>query len=1223
MGGGGEFREAVQADALALEEIEARRGSELLERAAGPDGGPDDLEEAGALLTSALGRMSPEHPGRLRLTMMLALQQATRYAAFEGTGEHRDAAMSYASACLAWPSADSRTADTCHLIIAWMTLTSRLTAAQRAVLRMRPELEASRRDGAAAAAMLAAVGTVDITPEDAETAVSHLRQISAVDSADEQLRGMVPMLWSQALFVLARAGRISGDIGRVTDDLWLAAGQAAPEDPDRAELLAMRAVLLSIQAEESGLAGERRSSADALRDAAVQLPVSHPARDVLLSGLGLALNRQAAAAGSADDAAAEAEWIVDTLERLPPDAPEYGQILASVATRLLSLQLSSRSAIPVDRIVAQLEVAMERLAPDDPARLLAEFMHAGAIGMRAAMEHKPDVVDTAISELMRCEAGLPAEHPFRPYAAMAIAAALADRYAMTGELRQMDRARTYLGQAFDRLETTGVAPGMSSAHGHMLYLRGLLGLIPVQYASSRHVPAEVLADLERAAELVPADDPLRPRVVADMQVARALQGIMTTQAGRGTSAVGDPERAAFGQVLATAESLSRDHPDFPGLAGEAATGLMLRAIADRDMSLIGQAISLIAEACAVPGLTFRERPRLLNLHGSALLTRYHFTRTPRDLSHATDRLEEARRAVEQETGSPYAADVLESLACAYRYRADAGRQAGAGQDDPRREARVRGDTDRAVTVGLAALREHAGDVLLQDSDENTLSVARGGTSDATEMARWFLDRDRPGPAIAALELGRAMALHAATWGAGVEEVLREAGHADLAARWASEASAGNATGELRYRIMMAIEGSAAEARLLSPPSPEEIAVALAECAADALVYLLPRGDDGAGLAVLVEPGGHVRRVPLPGLYAGAGSPAGTALRARQEADAALADPRCDRARLAAVMAAWREALGELCGWAWQAAVGPVLSAVPVREGRTDRRLVLVPGGELGLVTWHAARRPEGAGYRYACQDAVFSYAPSARQFVEVSRHRPRPWASDPVLISDSAPSLYTTAVGIAHLCTECYPAGSVFGHAHARLNPGAPAAPARPADVLAALPHPDHPGASLLHFGCHGRARVPVLSSHLNLGEGGEVAVRDILRQGRNWQAGRQQAGSGGLVVLASCLSDVAEADFDEALTLATAFISAGAAGVVAARWSVADAETALFMTIFHRYLNGTHPEPAHALRAAQLWMLDPGRTVPDGLPAVLRDPVRGGRLDEPAAWAGFAYQGR
>jgi CHAT domain-containing protein len=185
-------------------------------------------------------------------------------------------------------------------------------------------------------------------------------------------------------------------------------------------------------------------------------------------------------------------------------------------------------------------------------------------------------------------------------------------------------------------------------------------------------------------------------------------------------------------------------------------------------------------------------------------------------------------------------------------------------------------------------------------------------------------------------------------------------------------------------------------------------------------------------------------------------------------------------------------------------------------------------------------------------------------------------------------------------------------------------AAAKPADVLAALPHETFPGASLLHFGCHGRAHVPALGSRLHLGDGGEVAVRDILRQARKWQAGLSApAESGGLVVLASCLSDVTEADFDEALTLATAFLSAGAAGVVAARWSVADAQTALFVTVFHHYLNGGHPDPARALRAAQLWMLDPGRVVPDGLPPVLRDEASGPALAHPVAWAGFAYQGQ
>jgi len=1199
-------------------------GYEHLDRAVGPDGRLDDIENAGAALTGALERMPAGHPERLRITVLLALQQATHYASFQGTDKHRGAALSYATACLASPDTDGSTADTCRLIIAWMTLTSRLTRSQRAVMRIRPGLEAARHDGAAAATLLAELGTFEITPEDAEIAVSHLRQISIADLADEQLRGMVPMLWGLALLVLARAGRTTGDIARVADDLRLAASQTASQTPDHAELLTIRAALLATQAEGSGCSDERKSSADALRDAATLLPEGHPARSALLSGLGMTLNQRAAAAGSADDAAAESEWIVETLERLPPDAPDYERTLASVATRLLTLQISNRNAVPVDRVIAQLEQALERLPPDGLARPFAEFIYWGAIGMRAAKDHRPDIADSAIQQLMRCEAALPAGHVYRPFAAMGVACGLADQYIMTGELRHIERAGAYLREAFNRIEAEGMPPGTERAYGHMLHLRGLLGLMLIQYEPATRIPAETVNDLEQAVELVGTGDPMYPRIIANLEMARGLRGINTARSGSGVP-FGDSERRPFDRALVMAESMSREHPDFPGIAGGAAGSLILRGVAERDMSLIGRAISLAAEACAVPGLNFRERPRLLNVLGAAMLTRYHFTRAPRDLSNAIDRLQEARRAVEQETGSPHAGDVMESLARAYRYRADVTRLAPSDSDDQRHQARERADTDRAVDVGLLSLREHAGDVLLQDSDENALAVARRSASDAVEMARWFLDRDRPGSAIAALELGRAMVLHAATTGSGVEEVLRDTGHGDLASEWVHEVSAGNPAGDLRYRIMTAIEGSSAEARLFSPPPLAEIAAALTEREADALVYLLPRGDDGTGLGIVVEPDGQVRQLALPDLYAGVGSPAGAALRARQEADAAAADRHGDPARLAAARKNWLEALGELCDWAWPAAIGPVLDAIPARRGGgSGRRLVLVPGGELGLVAWHAARRPDGGGYRYACQDAVFSYAPSARQFADLAGRQPRLWARDPVLISDSAASLYATTTGIRYLHTEHYAAGSVFGYAHTRLAPGVPgSAAATPADVLDALPHSMYPGASLLHFGCHGRAQIPVMTSGLSLGQGGAIAVRDILRQGRKRQAGQQSADSGGLVVLASCLSDVTEADFDEALTLATAFISAGATGVVAARWTVADAYTALFMTIFHRYLNGAYPDPARALRAAQLWMLNPGRIVPDGLPTVLRDEARGSVPAEPEAWAGFAYQGR
>jgi hypothetical protein len=789
-----------------------------------------------------------------------------------------------------------------------------------------------------------------------------------------------------------------------------------------------------------------------------------------------------------------------------------------------------------------------------------------------------------------------------------------ERYAMTGELRLLEQAETYLGKAWRATEEAAAAPSaagtsawLSALRGQLIYLQSHLKLARVQHESEGPDLTATVADLEQAADLMEPADALRSRLVTEVETARVLQGLLGPSRGS-TASLGRPEREAFEKILAEVRSVGRDHHDFPALAAQAAAGLMLRGIVDGDQAAMGQAISLLAEACSVPGLTYRERPRMFNAHGSALLTRYHLTRDPRDLSHAIDRLEEARRAVEQELGSPYAATVLQSLASAYRTRGDA----------------ARGDVDRAVTLGLDALREHAGDVLLQDDDENALRAARTVTSDAGEMARWFLRRGRTGAAIEALEFGRGTVLHAATSGAGLARALEDAGHADLAAEWARNMPGGgarnpDAADDLRYRVMMAIEGSPAETRLLAPPSLDEITAALKACTVDALVYLLPRGEDGQGLAVLIDSGGSVTPLSLPGLQAGTGTPVGSFLLARRATESRS---RADADGAASAGDNWRAALGELCDWAWRAAIGPVLGAIPPRR-RGSRRIVLVPSGELGLVAWHAARQPVGRDYRYAAQEAVFSYASSARQFVEGAQRPPRPWAQAPVLISDSAASAYATEMGICHLYTAHYPTASIFGHAHARLVssgppeiPGSPAA--KSADVLAALPHGAFPGASLLHFGCHGRAQVPVLASHLDLGGGQPVAVKDILQQARK----RSGTVSGGLVVLASCLTDVAEADYDEALTLATAFLSAGAAGVVAARWKVADIHTALLMAAFHRYLNGSDQYPAQSLRSAQLWMLDPGREPPGLLPAVLRDEITGADLADPAAWAGFAYQG-
>jgi hypothetical protein len=1186
--------------------VELKLGSSLAVRAGRTGAWLADLGESSMLLTSALNRMDADDPGRREVACILASQYALRYGGLGGTEADRETAITHAAGCLAETSDPDRISDAAHVVAAWMALSRQLTAQQRLAMYSEREFEAARSDGEVAASLLAKFGLTEISGADAETAIGHLRQVRTMPD-DEAMHGLVPVLWSIAIATRMRVDGTVEDVDQVADYLDRAISLTPEGDPERGELLAMRAIVLSMRSyarsRASASGGGWHSTTDAISDAMANLPAGHPMRSAALDLLGYGLGRQADESGAADEAATGLETVVDALERMPRDDPGFARTMVSVAVQVLSVGARHRSALEQERIVGQLEDAVARLAPDDPLRPLSENLRWGAVLRNAIVRHRPDAVNEAIEELIRIADSAPAGYPHQPWLLTSVAAAFVERRAMTGEVRDLERADDYIGKALSISGQEGPFAEGTPGYGVMLYLRSQIQMVWYYYDARPDRMKLVASDLQRAAELIGADSPFYPVILSTLKSVGAVREAAAVL-DQDDIQLRDSTREAFAQVLDAAEKMPRDSIEFPAVAAQAASGLVLRGLADNDDSMLDRAITLIAEACSVPGLAVRERPRLLTLHGQSLCTRYTRNWNPRDLSNGIDRLEEARRAVEQEVGSPYAADVLQTLASAYRLRGDAGR----------------GDVDRAVTMGLAGLRENAGDVMLQDSDENALRVARRGTSDAIEMARWFLDRGRGAAAVEALELGRGMVLNAATSGSGLEEALREAGQPGLAREWALDlARHGAATPEtdtLRYRVMLALERSPAEARLLAP-SLADITSALAETGSDALVYLLPRDDNGSGLgvAVVVDAAGAVRYVRLPGLYAGARSPVKEFLRARRDE----------------TKVGWLEALDSLCDWAWRAAVGPLLHAIPADGGRKERHIVLVPGGELGLVPWHAARLP-GRRDRYACQEALISYAASARQFVDAAARRPTPWGQAPVLVSDAEGSPYLTTVGIAHLCVEYYPVASVFGSARYRLTPtlaeSAPGSAAvSPQDILAVLPHADSQGASLLHFGCHGRSSVPVLGSSIKLGGGAEIAVRDILRQARTWQAAHRDRG--GLVVLASCLSDVTDADYDEALTLATAFLTVGASGVVAARWAVAERETALFMAMFHHYLNTDHLSPVHALRAAQLWMLDPARALPDQMPAALRDEAAmvdrpgGPDLANPASWAGFAYQGR
>jgi hypothetical protein len=495
-----------------------------------------------------------------------------------------------------------------------------------------------------------------------------------------------------------------------------------------------------------------------------------------------------------------------------------------------------------------------------------------------------------------------------------------------------------------------------------------------------------------------------------------------------------------------------------------------------------------------------------------------------------------------------------------------------------------------------------------------VAATRAIGEDAVRLADWCLADGMGQAAVEALELGRALVLHAATVAADIPALLRDAGRADLALEW----SAGGrpdidaVPNDLRRRVLTALRDGAAERRLLAAPETGQLTAALRATRTDALVYLIPESDATQGRAVIVMADGRILACALPDLATSAGGAVDRFAVAYRDRRRALADG--DGGDVGAT-ARFGARLGELCDWAWTAAVGPILDVIKTdAQSAGPLRLSMAPFGILGIVPWHAARLRTAGRDRYACAEAIFTTCASGRQLID-SAARPRVpvTAASAVFVANPYGDLRWARLEIDGICSALYPGAQRLG------EPGQ--APAGPDEILACLSPAGRDGIrpGVLHFGCHARAGQTPEQSSLLLA-GGELPVDAILTQART----RHPGSPGGLVVLSACASDLTLTDFDEALTLSSAFLAAGAAGVVGSRWEVVDLPTALLMFLFHRHLVRNPDEsPAEALRAAQLWMLDPHREPPPEMPAPLAAQARRAFIPDPLAWAAFTYHGK
>ncbi|MGV9657523.1 CHAT domain-containing protein [Streptomyces koyangensis] len=615
------------------------------------------------------------------------------------------------------------------------------------------------------------------------------------------------------------------------------------------------------------------------------------------------------------------------------------------------------------------------------------------------------------------------------------------------------------------------------------------------------------------------------------------------------------------------------------------------------------------------------------------------------LDPCIEELSRVRALVAEGHARSLRSDVLVELSSAYWTSA----VTGGGRATEDRETSL--DLRREVLELLTA------DVLLQLGAEHALSAARAATGHVLWLALRRAEDHRPAEAVEALELGRALVLQTAAAEHGVPRLLADRGHAELAARWRAQAprhplapgpgdpgraengiageegparegtrrasappappaSLAELPSSLRRTALTALgvgEGNGAR-ELLGTPDAAALSAALAASGADALVYLIP--GEGfrphiPGRALVLRPGRaepDVLSLPLlltPGSHQLERYLAAAGRRSARHPSAAARE---------AAEAEWRAALDALCDWAWPAAVGPVLDCLEPL-GRPPR-VVLVPCGSLGVVPWHAARThvPLG-GHRYACQDAVFSYAPSGGQFLRAARRDRLPLADGQVLVTDPLLTLVWAEVETEALRSAHYPGARRFGE-HLAAD-AVPDGPGSGAELLSVLPGGDRP-AAVVHVSCHGVAGPSPTRSALSLADGGLTVARILDEAAPVPGPGT----AGPLVVLSACETDLSTGDHDEALTLSTALVARGAADVVGSRWAVDDCATALMMTVFHHFLAGAGLAPPDALRAAQLWMLDPDRRPPPGMSERLCREAHRADLAELPLWAAFTHQG-
>lgn len=536
------------------------------------------------------------------------------------------------------------------------------------------------------------------------------------------------------------------------------------------------------------------------------------------------------------------------------------------------------------------------------------------------------------------------------------------------------RVPPHLFRAVERTEHVPFRAELSAAAGSAWLL-----LSRSRRRHSAALAGDAVRAWEEAGGTLPPDHPRVPAVRAEL-AARTLReareagddaavraSVAALVEAATTCPAGSPHRPAL--CLRAAAALAQPRlvdsapadADAPGPSGggHGAHGAHEPAAVPGRHDALGQGIALLRDAAEEGPHEFHgSRGRCLYGLGSLLLARHLDSGRREDLEESVAVLREAWVVLNASPGDPFAIALIRTIALAHR-------AFGPRDGEHRRQSR---ETARS------ALTAYGRSVLLQAGADHGLEAARAVAPDMLRLVRWSLADGLPESAFEALELGRGLVLNAATMNVTVPDLLRDADRRDLADAWVRAAVDGSRPSEvpddLRRRVLEALAGSAAEKRLLSAPGPAPLGRTLRRLGTDALAYLVP-GEDGApGHAVIVTATGAVRSLRLPKLTSVSAGPVGVyaaALEAFQRAGRLerpaphhpLVMHELHRKRLLRLEKLWRQALQQLCSWAGEAAMTPLLAAAeawwPGRAPGSSSRPWVLSASSPG--TRRAAPRP--------------------------------------------------------------------------------------------------------------------------------------------------------------------------------------------------------------------------------------------------------------------------